>query len=135
MAVTLVGLVLAGFVVSGAMNGWLMALRTGNEAATIQNLKTVAVVESQYFYSHRRTFGTFPQLVAEQMLSSKFAANPATADGYVLTLTLASDAASYTLVADPASTREGTRHFYVDSISRQIHVNPDKPAGPDDPIL
>jgi len=29
----------------------------------------------------------------------------------------------------------GSKHFYLDSISREIHVNSEKPAGPNDPVL
>lgn len=130
-AVMLVGIVLAGLVFVSAFSGWVSATRAGNEAATVQNLKTVAVVESQYFYGHHRTFGTLQQLVQEQMISAKFNGNPI--DGYVLTLTVSSEPAAYTLAADPASKSQGTNHFYLDSSLHQIHFNPDQPAGPNDP--
>ena len=133
VAVMLVSIVLAGLVFVQAFKVWAVATRAGNEAATIQSLKTVAAVESQYFYGHHRTFGTVQQLVQEQMLSSKFNGNPI--DGYVLTLTVTSEPAAYELAADPASKSEGTKHFYLDSVSRQIHVNQANPAGPNDPIL
>jgi hypothetical protein len=134
-AVMLVGVVLAGLILGKALSALQTVQRIGNETATIQNLKTIALVESQYFYSHRRTFGTFERLVAEQMLSAKFAGNPVTNDGYVLTLTITSEPAAYRITADPASAREGARHFYLDSVSREIHVNSDKPAGSNDPIV
>jgi hypothetical protein len=126
VAVMLVGIVLAGMVFVQAFQAWAVATRAGNEAATIQNLKTVAVVASQYFYGHHRTFGTVQQLVREQMLSSKFNGNPI--DGHVLTLTVTSEPAAYTLAADPASKSQGTNHFYLDSSAHQTHFNPDKPA-------
>jgi Tfp pilus assembly protein PilE len=115
------------------------AARAGNEAATVQNLKAIAAVETQYYSTHSRTFGTFEQLVGEQMLSRKFAANPVNVDGYVLTLILVPGApnirSSYTVRADPLNRKEGRKHFYLDSESRQIHVNPEKPAGSNDPIV
>jgi hypothetical protein len=40
---------------------------------------------------------------------------------------------SYTLNGDPQSNATGKNHFYVDSTSASIHVNPDRPAGPNDP--
>ena len=135
VAVMLVGLVLAGLVFVKAFSAWQIAMRAGNEAATVQNLKTIAVVETNYFYSHRRTFATFEQLVKEQMISSKFAGNPVTTDGYILTLTLTSEPPSFAITANPASAAEGSKHFYVDSVSHEIHVNSDKPAGPNDPIV
>lgn len=133
VAVMLVGIVLAGLLFTRAFSGWVDATRAGNEAATVQNLKTIALVESQYFYGHQRTFATLRQLVEEQMLSSKFSDNQV--DGYVLTLTVTSGLAAYTLAADPRSKAEGTNHFYLESASHQIHFNPEKPAGPNDPTL
>src|SRR6476620_10181148 len=135
VAVMVVGLVLAGLVFVKALQGWQLAIRAGNEEATVQNVKTIAVVELQYFYDHHRTFGTFEQLVQEQLLSSKFSGNPVKTDGYVLTLTVTSEPAAFTITANPASPQTGTKHFYLDSVSREIHVNSEKPAGPNDPVL
>jgi len=110
------------------------ATRAGNEAATIQNMKTIAAVEAEYFITRNRTYATIDQLVQEQFLSSKFGAHPAVADGYVLALKLKSPN-GYALTADPQDRSTGKRHFYLDSASEQIHVNSDGPAGPNDPIL
>lgn len=131
-AVMLSGLVLA--VLFGAVvNGWRAAVRAGNEAATVQNLKTIAAVESQYFLEHKRNYGTLEELLREQMVNSKFAGNPVTSDGYVFSLTLTPERAAYKIAADPAS--EAGKHFYLDSTSGQIHFHPDHPAGPNDPVL
>ena len=135
VAIMVVGLVLAGLVFVKAFDAWQLATRAGNEAATVQNLKTIAAVEAQYFYSHRRTFGTFEQLVNEQMLSSRFAGNPVTVDGYVLTLTLTSEPPAFVITATPVNKATGSKHFYLDSVSREIHVNSEKPAGPNDPVM
>jgi hypothetical protein len=134
-AVMLVGLVLAGWFLLRPSDAWQLAIRAGNEEATVQNLKTIATVELQYFYSHRRTFGTFEQLVQEQLLSSRFSGNPVKTDGYVFTLTVTSEPAAFTIKVDPESTLTGTKHFYLDSVSREILVNSEKPAGPNDPVL
>ena len=132
-------LVLVGFITGAAVYGWRAATRAGNEAATIQNLKTIAAVETQYFNTHNRTFGTFDHLVSEKMLSLKFAGTPPVADGYILTLSLADkpmgSATSYTLAADPIDSDYREKHFYVDSKSDQIHVNADRGAGPSDPVV
>ena len=134
VAIMVVGLVLAGLVFVKAFEGWQLAIRAGNEAATLQNIKTIAVVELQYFYGHRRSFASFEELVKEQLLSSKFSGNPVSTDGYVFTLTVTSEPAVFTIKADPESTVTGKKHFYLDSVSREIHVNSEKPAGPNDPI-
>jgi hypothetical protein len=131
--VLIAGLLPFGVLIAAAIYGHRAAERTANEAATIQNLKTIAAVETQYFNSHDRTYATIEQLVRERMLSEKFAAVPLQVDGYSLTLKLTNPTA-YTLTADPVDRSSGRRHFYFDSASMQIRVNPDGPAGPDDPI-
>ncbi len=130
-----VGVMLIGILADVAVSGMRAATRAGNEAATIQNLKTIAAVEAQYFNTHNRTFGTFDQLVNEHMLSSKFAGNPIIADEYVLILNISAGRtnASYVVTADPQSDSSGRRHFYLDSTSEIIRANPDQHAGADDP--
>jgi hypothetical protein len=123
-----------GVLVSLAIYSYRAAERAGNEAATIQNMKTIAVVEMQYFNTHDRTYATINQLEREQRLSAKFAAQPTVVDGYVLTLKL-EHPDSYRLTADPQDRSSGTRHFYLDSASMQIHQNPGGPAGPKDPVM
>ena len=127
-----------GILIGAAVYGWKAATKAGNEAATLQNLKTIAAVQIQYYNTHSRTFGTFDQLVKEQMLSSKFSGNPPAADGYILTLKVtpktATSATAYTLNADPQDTSSGTNHFYIDSTDSSIHVNPTQAAGPNDPV-
>jgi len=135
LAVFLIGGVMAALLVVVVLFPWVSAERAGNEAATIQNLKTIGAVEAQYSNNHKRKFASFEQLVSEQFLNTKFKGNPVTLDGYVLSLTMTSDAAAYAVNADPFSPRSGTDHFYLDSASGQIHVNPDRPADAKDPLL
>jgi prepilin-type N-terminal cleavage/methylation domain-containing protein len=128
-----------GILIGAAVYGWKAAQRAGNEAATLQDLKTIAAVQIQYFNTHNRTFGTFDQMVKEQMLSTKFSGNPPIVDGYILTLKVtpktASQPTSYTLNADPQSDNTGKNHFYIDWTDGTIHVNGDQPAGPNDQPL
>ena len=132
-------LLVLGVLGGAAVVGWRAAVRAGNEAATIQNLKTIAVVEVQYYNTHNRTFGTLDQLTSEQFLSSKFAGQPTLADGYVFTLSvvrkLDSSASWYKITADPQDESQGTKHFYLDSNDGRIHVNSERQAGPDDPLV
>lgn len=127
-----------GILIGAAVYGWKTAQRAGNEAATLQNLKTIAAVQIQYYNTHSRTFGTFEQLVKEQMLSNKFEGNPPNVDGYVLTMKVtpktSTTPTSYTLNADPQSENSGKNHFYIDSSDGSIHLNPDQPAGPNDAV-
>lgn len=129
LVVTLVSLLLTAC-------AWRQAVRSGNEAATLSNLKTIASVEIQYFNTHGRSFGTFDQMVGEQMLDRRFAgAYPV--DGYRLTLKVTAKTvgqqSAYTLNADPESSSTGTNHFYMDSLSGTIHVNGEMPASGSDP--
>ena len=135
LVVALVPVVLVvGVLGAAVVFSWEAATRAGNEAATVQNLKTIAAVQIQYFNTHDRKYATMDQLVKEQWLSTKFAAHPPVADGYVITLEL-TPPNGYTLTADPFNRSSGKRHFYLDSTSMQIHVNADGPAGRNDPLL
>jgi len=128
-----------GILIGAAVYGWKAAQKAGNEAATLQDLKTIAAVQIQYFNTHNRTFGTFDQMMKEQMVNAKFSGNPPIVDGYIFTLKVtpktASQPTSYTLNADPQTDSTGKNHFYLDSNDSTIHVNPDQPAGPNDPPL
>lgn len=126
-----------GILIGAAVYGWKAAQQAGNETATMQNLKTIAAVQIQYFNTHNRTFGTFEEMVKAQLLTSKFSGDPPTADGYTFTLKLTPKSpngpSSYTLNADPQGDA-GTNHFYIDSSDSSIHINPNQPAGPTDPV-
>jgi type II secretory pathway pseudopilin PulG len=127
-----------GVLVGAAVIGFRAATRAGYEAATVQNLGTIAAVEAQYFYTHNRTFGTFDQLKSAQLISSKFSGNPIVADGYVFTLSVSRkpDGSSswYKLTADPQDDSTGRKHFYLDSDEGRIRVNSQGQAGPTDPF-
>src|SRR5216684_1071660 len=101
----LLGIFVVGVLVGAAVIGWKTAQRAGNEAATQQDLKTIAAVEIQYYNTHHRTFGTLDQMIKQRMLTSKFSGNPPIADGYVFHLSIVPKAPSlptcYTLNADP----------------------------------
>jgi len=132
-----------GILIGAATIGWRAAVRSGNEAATLQDLKTVASVEIQYYNTHNRNFGTFDQMVKEQMLDARFSTNPPNVDGYIFNLKVTpkttNQQTTYTLNADPQQAdgigATGKNHFYIDSTAGTIHVNPDQSAGPNDPPL
>jgi Tfp pilus assembly protein PilE len=138
VAVVLLVVIAFGVLVGAAIYGWKAAEREGNEAATAQDLKTIAAVETQYYNTHNRIFGTLDQMIKENMLTSKFSGNPPATDGYVFKLSLTpktvGQPSSYTLNADPLSASSGKKHFYIDSNSPALHVNPDRPASADDPL-
>lgn len=117
--------------------GWKAAVRKGNETAAVLHVRTIQSAEMQYFDTRRQQFVTFPQLVAERMLDSRFAADTPLVDGYRFRLNLAplntSGLHSFTLHADPESSSSGTRHFYLDSKDWTVRVNPKQPATASDP--
>lgn len=135
--IIIAGLFVAGLITGAAVYGWKAAQRAGNEAATMQNLKTIGSVQIHHFNNHNRSFGTFEQLIKESLLSSKFAGDPADVDGYVIKMTVSPPTPNlesrFKVWADPRDESSGKNHFYFDSSSVQIHVNPDGPAGPNDP--
>ncbi len=125
-----------GILIGAAVIGYKAATKAGYEAATLQNMKTIAAVQIQYFNTHSRSFATFEQLTKDAGLSSKFSGNPPVADGYTYTLKVVpktpSSTSSYTLNADPQE--PSSNHFYIDSNDSSIHVNPNQSAGPNDPV-
>ena len=127
-----------GILIGAAVYTFRSAQKSGNEAATMQNIKTIAAVQIQYYNTHSRTFGTFDQLIKEQLLNSKFAGNPPNADGYIYTMKVTPKTSgaptSYTLNADPQSDGSGTNHFYIDSSDSSIHVNATQAASSSDPV-
>jgi len=136
-AMVLLGSLVVGVLLGSAVYIWNAALRQGNEAATLQNMKTLAAVEIQYYNTHNRTFGSFDQLIKESLLTSKFSGDRPVADGYVFDLRVTprtKDTQSfYSLNADPQSA--SARHLYLDSNSAGIHTNPNQPASANDPSL
>lgn len=126
-----------GILIGAAVIGYKAAMKAGNEAATLQNMRTIAAVQIQYFNTHGRSFGTFEQLTKDGSLTSKFSGNPPVADGYLYTMKVVpktpTSTSSYTLNADPQDTTS-TNHFYLDSNDSAIHRNESQAAGPNDPV-
>jgi prepilin-type N-terminal cleavage/methylation domain-containing protein len=131
-----------GILIGAATIGWRAAVKAGNEAATLQDMRTIAAVEIQYYNANNRTFGTFDQLVKDGF-DGRFTGNPPAVDGYLFTLKATPKAAnqqtSYTLNADPQQSdgigATGKNHFYIDSNGGAIHMNNAQPASATDTQL
>jgi Tfp pilus assembly protein PilE len=138
VALVLLVIIGIGILIGASVTSWKAAMRSGNEAAAVQHLKTIATVEAQYFNMHNRTFGAFDQLVKDGF-DARFSGDLPLVEGYTFILKVtpksASARTSYLLNADPQSTSTGNKHFYLDSTSGVIHVNSDHPAGANDPPL
>jgi Tfp pilus assembly protein PilE len=136
-ALVLLIAIVIGIVVAAGFVSWKTAIRSGNEAAALQHLKTIAATQIQYYNTHNRNFGTFDQLIRDGLLDARFGGE--VVGGYTFALRVtsktASGPASYTLNADPRDSSTGRNHFYVDSTGDAIHINADQPARASDPLV
>ena len=121
-----------GILIGAAIVGFKAAKKAGNEAATLQDIKTIAAVQIQYYNMNNRSFGTFDQLIKDKLLNERFAGNPPVTDGYVFTLKVvgksSSAPSSFTLNADPQTDDTGKNHFFIDSNDSNIRYNKDQMA-------
>jgi type II secretory pathway pseudopilin PulG len=133
-----------GILIAVGITGWRAAVRSANEAAAIKSLRSIAEQQMLYFNSHQRSsFGTFDEMLKENLLDSRFAGSTPVVDGYVYNMKVIPKSTAqqpgYTINADPQVTEgvgaTGRNHFYVDSDSNTIHVNATQPATAADPPI
>ena len=133
-----------GILIAVGITGWRAAVRSANEAAAIKSLRSIAEQQMLYFNSHQRSaFGTFDEMLKENLLDTRFAGSTPVVDGYVYNMKVIPKSTSqqpgYTINADPQVTEgvgaTGKNHFYVDSDSNTIHVNATQPATAADPPI
>ena len=133
-----------GILIAVGVTGWRAAVRAANEAAAIKSLRSIAEQQMLYYNSHQRSaFGTFEEMLKENLLDTRYAGSTPVVDGYVYTMKVipksTSQQAGYTINADPQVTEgvgaTGTNHFYLDSDSNTIHVNRNQPAAVSDPPI
>jgi Tfp pilus assembly protein PilE len=138
IAVVLV-VIAVGIWIGIVRSGWKAAIQSGSDTYAVQNFKTIAAAEAQYFKMHNRAFGTFDQLVKEGLLDVRFSGQLPIIDDYRFTLKVmppnSGQSVSYMLQADPLSEGGAKRHFYLDSTSGTIHVNAGQPASVTDSPL
>jgi prepilin-type N-terminal cleavage/methylation domain-containing protein len=133
-----------GILIAVGVTGWKAAVKSANEAAAIKTLRTVAEQQMLYYNSHQRsTFGTFDEMLKENMLDSRFAGTTPVVEGYVFQMRVIPKSTTtqpgYAVNADPQVTdgvgATGKNHFYLDSDSNTIHVNIAQPATVSDPPI
>ena len=133
-----------GILIAVAVTGYKAAIRSTNEAAAIKSLRTIAEQQLLYFNSHQRSkFGTFDEMLKDNLLNTRFAGNAPVVDGYVFTMRVipksTTQQPAYTINADPQQSEgvgaTGKNHFYLDSDSNTIHVNDSQPATISDPPI
>lgn len=133
-----------GILIAVGVTGWKAAVKAANEAAAIKTLRTVAEQQMLYFNAHQRsTFGTFDEMLKDNMLDARFAGTTPVVEGYVFQMRVIPKSTStqpgYVVNADPQVTdgvgATGKNHFYFDSDSNTIHVNSTQPATAADPPI
>jgi len=133
-----------GILIAVGVTGWKAAVRSANEAAAIKTLRSIGEQQMLYYNAHQRsTFGTFDEMLKENLLDTRFAGTTPVVDGYVYQMKVipksTSQQAGYTINADPQVSEgvgaTGKNHFYLDSDANTIHVNPSQPAAISDPPI
>jgi len=133
-----------GILIAVGVTGWKAAVKSANEAAAIKHLRTIAEQQMLFYNSHQRTmFGTFDEMLKENMLDTRFAGTTPVVEGYVFQMRIIPKSTStqpgYVVNADPQVTEgvgaTGKNHFYLDSDSNTIHVNGTQPATVSDPPI
>lgn len=138
-AVTVIGIVIAI-----GVTGHNAAVRAAAEATAVKSLITIAEQQEYYYNSHQRSsFGTFDEMLAEQLLDKRFAGTAPVVDGYVYSISVSPKTttarAAFAVNADPLRAEgfgaTGKNHFYLDSRDSTIHVNNTQSASASDPPL
>jgi prepilin-type N-terminal cleavage/methylation domain-containing protein len=133
-----------GILIAVGVTGWKTAVKSANEAAAIKTLRTIAEQQMLYYNTHQRTtFGTFDEMLKENMLDTRFSGTTPVVEGYLFTMRVIPKSTAtqpgYAVTADPQVSEgvsaTGKNHFYLDSDSNTIHVNPSQPATVSDPPI
>src|SRR5882757_4064309 len=95
-----------GILIAVGVTGWKAAVKSANEAAAIKTLRTIAEQQMLFYNSHQRTtFGTFDEMLKENMLDTRFAGTTPVLDGYVYTMKVIPKSTAqqpgYTVNTDP----------------------------------
>ncbi len=133
-----------GILIAVGVTGWKAAIKSANEAAAIKTLRTIAEQQMLFYNSHQRsTFGTFDEMLKENLLDTRFAGTTPVIDGYVYTMKVIPKSTAqqpgYSINADcqvcEGVGATGKNHFYVDADTNTIHVNATQPATATDPPI
>lgn len=133
-----------GILIAVGVTGWKAAVKSANEAAAVKTLRTIAEQQMLYYNAHQRSsFGTFEEMLKDNLLDSRFAGSTPVVEGYIFTMRVipksTAQPASYAINADPQVTEgvaaTGKNHYYLDSNTNTIHVNDSQPATATDPPI
>ena len=133
-----------GILIAVGVTGWKAAVKAANEASAIKTLRSIAEQQMLYYNSHNRSaFGTFEEMLKDNLLDARFNSSTPVVEGYVFTMKVVpkstNQPAGYTINADPQVSEgvsaTGKNHFYMDSDTNTIHVNSAQPATVTDPPI
>ena len=116
----LIVVAIIGIIAAIAIPNLLASRRAANEASAISAVRNVSSAEESYraTYGAGAKFGTFPELVAQQMVDSVLADATDVSkakSGYIYALTVAAGGGAFCIGAAPAADHQGTRNFSSDT--------------------
>jgi hypothetical protein len=111
------------------------SVERGNETTAIAALHTISSAQQAFAVTNNGNYGSLEQLTEGGYLDARFQGSDGGLKDYALTMTT-QPAGSFSCNADPrGSGPQAGRHFYIDSTSTIIHVNPSERATAADPPL
>jgi hypothetical protein len=116
--------------------GLKQSVARANEMSAIAVLRSIALAQQTYSVSNGGKYGTFQQLGEGGFLDPSISPTNPEVKEYVLKMEVNDKPGFefYSCTADPKRAGEmAGRHFYIDSTSREMHVNPTQPATASDP--
>ncbi|HEY0431327.1 MAG TPA: hypothetical protein VGC61_05895 [Pyrinomonadaceae bacterium] len=118
--------------------GVQQSVARADETTIVAALRTIGIAQQTYSLSNGGNFGTLDQLREGGYLDIRFNSANGGLKNYSLTIDAKPQSdgapASFSCNADPTNTGpQAGRHFYMDSSSQAVHVNPDRPATAADP--
>lgn len=119
--------------------GLQQSLVRADETTAIAALHSIGVAQQTYAISNGGNFATLQELRDGGYLDARFNSPNGGAKDYALTINAkpsSSEAvAFFSCNADPTNSGpQAGRHFYIDSATDALHVNPTEPASASDPI-
>jgi Tfp pilus assembly protein PilE len=110
-----------------------------DETTAIAALHTIAVAQQTYSISNGGNYATLQELRDGGYLDTRFSSPDGGAKDYSLTISTKPQSgealAFFSCNADPKNSGpQAGRHFYIDSTSSALHVNPSQSATAQDPI-
>lgn len=128
-------LIMGGILAGVAIPAYRNKVVAANEAVALNSLRSIAAEEANYV-ARAGHYATLPQLVEASALDARFAGDPPSISGYVLTMKVqpVSDDRPpfFSVNADPVQSGgfapTGKRHFYLDSEVTGIRVSEGRQA-------